>query len=103
MFAIPTAASRIYYLLPWEIIACARAHTHTHTHTYTPHPTPPSLSSAPSRGGGDRKDKVIYIMCLPAEPLMAEAFVLHSVAACDGQEAAVSLCSMALFSNLDPS
>ena len=100
MFSIPTADSRIYYLLPWEIIA--RTHTHTHTHTPTPPHTPVPVQCT-QWGGGDRKDKVIYIMCLPAEPLMAEAFVLHSVAACDGQEAAVSLCSMALFSNLDPS
>lgn len=54
-------------------------------------------------GGKGQRNKVIYIMCLPAEPLMAGAFVLQWLAGCDGQEAAVSLCSTALFSNLDPS
>lgn len=87
--SILIATPRISYLLPWQIII--------HTHT------PISVQCTQWGGVGGRKDKVIYIMCLPAESLMAKAFVLHSVAACDGQEAAVSLCSMALFSNLDPS
>lgn len=54
-------------------------------------------------GGKGQRNKVIYIMFLPAEPLMAGAFVLQWLAGCDGQEAADSLCSTALFSNLDPS
>lgn len=62
----------------------------------------PSLVRAPMGGKGQR-NKVIYIMYLPAELLMAGAFVLQWLPGCDGQEAAVSLCSTALFSNLDPS
>lgn len=54
-------------------------------------------------GGKGQRNKVIYIMYLPAELLMAGAFVLQWLPGCDGQEAAVSLCSTALFSNLDPS
>lgn len=62
----------------------------------------PSPVRAPLGGKGQR-NKVIYIMYLPAELLMAGAFVLQWLPGCDGQEAAVSLCSTALFSNLDPS
>lgn len=63
----------------------------------------PQLQSEHPVGGKGQRNKVIYIMCLPAEPLMAGAFVLQWLPVCDGQEAAVSLCSTALFSNLDPS